>query len=532
MNVSESYYQGKVREYIENDLGLSQWIQVCGHCNLFGADAGFWCGFIAEDRIQKSLSDFSWDISMQSGAPGFEINNEGTIYKSSLVDTDEEALLFYRDFYGVASDYVEISQEFILLNNLRYDRKRKTYYAMYESGEQEEAVKYDDDRSVQIKAKFLKKYASAKRLAIVLEFDIRTRYSGQLSDFELSEFNEIIRKEDLCYSINGGEYRIPDTVFSRTLGKKIIPPEPVEQCGFWPYEKEKEYQEFIIGADEHGEPVSYTCNPDLLNNYFGANSSAPMYLTPVFFNREVLQKYYNKPELYKISDGQLSCQSLWGMEIDNHHDDTICAFLGDLGRDLPEAEQRHWKNYNILSDESLSKTTLQRDFFCIATDSDVVEHQFKRDYRRLVKSWEEVYGWPLYKSLSEEDEYIFDQIRRPLTDSQSEFDQLVLLLSKLIIDLLNDKELAKGIDNSEGLRGIGKLEQWIKNTDISGFEEHIAFLRNLWDLRSSGAGHAKGKSYKKAAQKFDIEELPLQDVFDKILQSADSYLNFMIDNFT
>lgn len=532
MSISDNYYQSRVREYIENELGSSQWIQVCGHRDLFGADAGFWCGFIAEKHIKESLSDFSWDLSMQSGTPGFEISGGETIYKPSLVDDGEEALLFYRDFYGVASDYVEISQEFILLNNLRYDKKRKIFYAMYESGEQEEAIKYDDDRSIQIKTKFLKKYASAKRLAIVLEFDIRTRYSGQLSDFGLSEFNEIIRKDNLCYSINGGDYRIPDTVFSRTLGKKIFLPESVEQCGFWPYEKEKDYQEFIIGTDEKGNPISYTCNPDRLNNYFGANSSAPMYLTPVFFKREVLQKYYNKPDLYRISDGQLSCQSLWGMEIDNHHEDIVGAFLGDLGRDLPEAEQKHWKNYNILSDESLSTTTAQRDFFCIAAESDVVEHQFKRDYRRLVKSWENIYGWPLYKPLSEEDEYIFDQIRRPLTDSQAEFDQLVLLLSKLIIDLLNDKELAKGIDDTEGLRGISKLEQWIKNADVSGFEEHITFLRNLWDLRSSGVGHAKGKSYKKASQKFAIEETPLQDVFDKILQSADSYLSYMIDNFT
>ena len=43
------------------------------------------------------------------------------------------------------------------------------------------------------------------------------------------------------------------------------------------------------------------------------------------------------------------------------------------------------------------------------------------------------------------DEYNFDQVRRPISDSQAEFDQLILLLSKLIIDLLNEKELSKGI---------------------------------------------------------------------------------------
>ena len=157
MSVSETYYQKKVQEYLKKEYGTTQWIQVCGHTEIYGADAGFWCGFISKDRIKKALSDFSWDISMQSGGPGFEMTGGETIYKSSLVDDDTEPLLFYRDFYGVASDYVEISQEFILLNNLRYDRKHKCYFAMYESGEQEEAVEYIDDRTIKIKTKFLKK---------------------------------------------------------------------------------------------------------------------------------------------------------------------------------------------------------------------------------------------------------------------------------------------------------------------------------------------------------------------------------------
>ena len=252
----------------------------------------------------------------------------------------------------------------------------------------EKAVEYVDDRTIKIKAKFLKKYASAKQLAIVLLYDIRTRCSGRLSDYGLSDFGEVVKEGNLCYTINGGEYHIPDTVFSRILGKKLILPEPVEECGFWPYEKEAEYEDFIIGADDQGNPISYTSNPDLLNNYFGANPSAPMYLTPVLFSREVLQKYYAKPELYTITDGHLSCQSLWGIEIDNHHKDVVAVYLGDLGRDLPEAEQKHWKQYNVLTDESLSLTSMARDFFCVTADSNIVEHQFKRDYKQLVKQWE------------------------------------------------------------------------------------------------------------------------------------------------
>ena len=530
MSVSETYYQKRVQEYLKKEYGTTQWIQVCGHANIYGADAGFWCGFIFKDRIKQSLSNSSWDLDMQSGGPGFEMIGGETIYKSSLVDDDIEPLLFYRDFYGVASDYVEISQEFVLLNNLRYDRKRKCYFAMYDSGEQEEAVKYLDARTIKIKIQFLKKYASAKHLGIVLLYDIRTQFVGQLSDYGLFAFDDTVRQDNLCYTINGGSY-VPDTVFSRILGKKIIAPESIESCGFWPYEKNREYEEYIIGADEQGSLISYSSNPDLLGNYFGANPSAPMYLTPVFFSREVLQKYYAKPELYSITDGHLSCQSLWGIEIDNHHKDVIAVYLGDLGRDLPETEQKHWKQYNVLTDESLSLTSMARDFFGVTADSNIVEHQFKRNYKKLVKKWEEGYGWPLYKPLSDEDAYVFDQIRRPLGDSQAEFDQLVLLLCKLLIDSLNEKELARGIDDTSGLRGIEKLAHWIKNQDVESYEEHISFLKDLWELRSTGSSHAKGKAYKKVSMKFETDEMPLPDVYDKILQQADAFLRFMLDSF-
>ena len=87
---------------------------------------------------------------------------------------------------------------------------------------------------------------------------------------------------------------------------------------------------------------SDTSDPAKLSNYFGANPEAPHYLTPVFFKKEVLQRYLSHPDRYSVEDGYLRCQSLWGMAIDNHHKDYVSAYLGDLGRDLPEAEQNHW----------------------------------------------------------------------------------------------------------------------------------------------------------------------------------------------
>jgi hypothetical protein len=54
--------------------------------------------------------------------------------------------------------------------------------------------------------------------------------------------------------------------WSWLAGKKLIPCMEKEKCGIWPYEEEKQYAEFVIGLDENGEPVSYTCNPEVLTS--------------------------------------------------------------------------------------------------------------------------------------------------------------------------------------------------------------------------------------------------------------------------
>lgn len=161
--------QTKNVEYIKRNLGKEQWIQVSGNKEMNGADAGFWCGLVSLKNIEDVYDDVTWDISSDNqGNPGFEGNGGVYQYKSNLLREGFESILYYRDFYGVEEDYIEISQEFILLNNLRYNKISKSYWAMYEDGESEEAVKYIDDKTIQIKMKFLRNYSAAKQMAIIL----------------------------------------------------------------------------------------------------------------------------------------------------------------------------------------------------------------------------------------------------------------------------------------------------------------------------------------------------------------------------
>ena len=530
-NTQDIILQSKNLEYIRNSFGKEPWVQVSGKKDLNGASAGFWCGLVAVKQIDEVFHDIGWDISSSiQGGPGFEGGSDGFHYQSNLMKTGYESVVIYRDFYGVKPDYIELSQEFILLNNLRYDSISKSYWAMYDSGESEEAVKYIDNATVSIKMKFLWKYAAAKQMAILLFFDIRTSFDGSLSDYGLAAFNHEYKDETLYYGFWGDNMYYPEKAYSVLMGKKIIMPAPVEECGFWPFDKTEKYEEFIIGVDEFGNEKTYTCNPDKLANYYGANPDAPMYLTPVFFKKEVLQKYVNNPELYEVRDGYLSCKSLWGMEIDNHHKNCISAYLGDLGRDLPECERLYWKSFNIVGEEPLSEISVKRDFLNLPAQSNMADHRFHVLYEDVSKQWEKRFGWRLFLPLSTEDQYNLSSLHIPFTNSQSEFDQLVLALVKTLIDSLNEKELIQN-NTEDNLKGISKLERWLIANGAIDYEEHIQFLRDLQELRSSGTGHRKGKSYDKISKKFGMEEKQKMDVFEDILERSISFLSFLKESF-
>ena len=74
---------------------------------------------------------------------------------------------------------------------------------------------------------------------------------------------------------------------------------------------------------------------------------------------------------------------------------------------------------------------------------------------------------------------------------------------------------------------ISKLEAWFQEKHLSDYQEHIKFLRNLQELRSSGTGHRKGKSYQKISKVFDIQKGNYAETFSGILENVSSFLNYI-----
>ena len=496
-----------------------------------------YCALIPSKQVEKVLDTLNWDLMGGGGLPGsveYWENGDKKVDYLRYGDTNEiEPLVIDRVFHGIREDYQEISEEFRLFHRLYHDKKLDQYVKIDEGGD-EQVVAVVKPNQVKIRLKEIRQFLAIKEMHLSIQFDCREHSEYTLEALGLVKDGDEQREELCHWSLYYGEQERPSSrrAFSRLFGKRLIAPLPKSKSGFWGFaDEQKEYEEFIIGVDENGDEIKYTCDPDTLANYFGANPDAPNYLTSVSFQKQVLDKYYRQPGKYEVSDSTLWCGTLWMIQIDNHHDDKVCAWLGDLGRDLPYKEQLHWKVYNVVSGVGVSETYFRRQLLNQGTKSERVEHVFQKRYSELEKACREQLGWSLLLPLKPDDTYHLQNIRIPANDEQPDFDELVLGLTKILVDSLNEKQLNTLIPHEQRRsvkRGISRLEAALAACGVGDADEHISFLRKLQNLRSTGSAHRKGGSYDKIAQEFGVDSQDLRTVFAGILQKAIVCLDYLI----
>ncbi|MDL1978585.1 MAG: hypothetical protein LWX52_10915 [Deltaproteobacteria bacterium] len=499
---------------------------------------GIYCALNPSDRIAETLAEPAWDLNHGGGLPGtiVYLDDDGNEQVEYLRygDWHVEPLVIDREFHGIREDYKEISEEFRLFHRLYHDRKLDHYIKIDDDGN-EQLVAIVEPKRVRIRLKEIRQFLAIKEMYLSIQFDCREHSEHTLEDLGLTEGGGDHREEVSCWGLHYGDLGGIGShqAFSRLLGVRLIEPLPKSKSGFWGFAEEpaKKYMDFITGVDKNGDNVEHTSNPDALANYFGANPGAPHNLTAVSFRKQVLDKYYQQPGKYNISDDILCCGHLWSMYLDNHHNDKVCAWLGDLGRDLPYEDQLHWRAYNIASQTGVSETYHRRQILAQFIDSDRPEHVFQQRYHELVEACCERLGWRLLLPLDAGDEHHFQCIRIPATDEQRDFDELVLGLTKILIDSLNEKQLNSLIppDRCDGIKGsISRLETALAAHGVMDAGDHIAFLRKLQNLRSASSAHRKGRNYRKIATEFGVDKQNLRTVFTGILRQALVLLDYLV----
>lgn len=530
--LDKSYiYQVSIREWIENDWDKGIFVPVYGGRKDDKWDIFFQSYLVPADRTEEQLKTDTYD-AYGLLRPGVTVygawdSGEAAYYKWGN-NTSIEPLVIKRDYNDLARDNIEIVEEFRFLFNLYYNSQSKEYVDLENDTS---VVKISDDNLVSIHKRYLKSYLAIKNMALIIHID--SRCTDIVEDiFPTDSFDYRNDDNTVFYTVNigRGHNGIQEENFSILFGKKVLFGCKLKDCNIWPYNEKKQYIEFIVGVDDNGRELHYTCDPSKLSNYFGANPDAPHYLTPIFFDSAVLSKYYSNPEKYKVDDGIIRCGTLWLLYIDNQNTGYVSAYLGDLGRNLPsEQEQHYWRGFNKALDAKLSATKFKRDFMALPASSQSQDFVFKNTYVKTNRQFAEKAGWPLFLELDEQDRYNFEGLRIPINNSIVEMDMLVLSLVKVLLDSLNEKEIVSHLTGTyEKLVGsIAKLEVWFQEKQLTGYQDHIKFLRNLQELRSSGTGHRKGKSYQKISKVFDIQKENYTETFSNILESATLFLNYI-----
>jgi len=119
-------------------------------------------------------------------------------------------------------------------------------------------------------------------------------------------------------------------------------------------------------------------------------------------------------------------------------------------------------------------------------------------YRRFVDDWQKQEGWALFRQPTGPDTNLLQQLRVPLTESQTEFEGSLDILAKLLSDGLNDREIQRRMQpRVKDEKSITKFERWLRQEGYEHVERDIKLLHDIQALRSKAAAHRKGSDYEK-----------------------------------
>ena len=151
---------------------------------------------------------------------------------------------------------------------------------------------------------------------------------------------------------------------------------------------------------------------------------------------------------------------------------------------------------------------------------DALDQYFRMKYEEVNQAWMTKLGWKLFQDFEEVNKELLLSLHTLNSDNPKVFKEQVLILTKLLIDGLNEKELAKHILTEKDDKGIRKFEKYLASKEIV-IEEMFVFLRKIQSIRSTSSAHLVSSSKSISALKyFNYSEGNFKSTFMEILERA------------
>lgn len=525
----------------------SGWITVSENC--------IHSALVSNEKLHSALEHYDWDL--RRGDNGVYEIWENCNWKFVHEGVGElEPFVLYRSANYDIPNYVELSQEFRVLLNMHEKCTSPTskYYVIDDENGGWEKVAEINGLTIRIKLNVLRHYLALRKMHLLLFFD-EMRYS-QKTFMELGIVpvnNQIEKADDFIYNYTS----LVDVHFDGNqsggwiMGKCVLRYREKDYKDKFFDNSAKQYVEFVYGYNDDGDFLAHSCDKNSLSNYFVKNGDNPMEMTPVFFKKEVLDKYYSNPNKYTISDGSLGCEGAWSMYLDNDHRNYVVVPLVYLGY-LDYTEQLYWKGYNIAPEHEmgLSRTAYTRWIEGNICEASYPDLNFKHTFNRFNKKWKEHFGWNLFLPLIAQDEHCYKSLHcLTVENNSSDFDEQILSLTKLIVDSLNQKCLVANTDDSvdevksylqkkkitslsELKVGIDKLEAFLFSEGLD-CPDMIEFLRKVQSLRSNSVAHRKSDTRKELRKLYEYfcldsktEQEALEGIFINMIRTLNTLTTY------
>jgi hypothetical protein len=252
------------------------------------------------------------------------------------------------------------------------------------------------------------------------------------------------------------------------------------------------------------------------------------FLTPVFFNKEVLIKYDIHPS-YRVNFasrtyGQIQQEDDFSISFGINKYGRLVMWLGDIAQ-LPENEQYYLRSENVPSDHSIGSEFYDGQIECQFTDPTPEDHLFEQRSRFLEACFHR-FG----QKIAHLEKEVLERaiaVHRPVVDTLAERRNIADSLNKIYIESIDNNTLetlltARGQD----AKNIGSLKRLQKLLETVPSKAEIAVIMKplyvMNDLRvaCSHLGSDKGQQekLKSVCQRLDlISNADIFTIYDKLI---------------
>lgn len=287
--------------------------------------------------------------------------------------------------------------------------------------------------------------------------------------------------------------------------------------------------------DELDEPLRYPVGYDEAGNVAYGSHPPDEFLTPVFFSRNVLDRYYADQRVFSVDASQVS-GGRWSLPIAETEAGTIQAWLGDVS-DLPPSVQRHWHTHAIAPEGAIPGWRIRSDL--LGGFADIPElgpvGAVKRAIAAANDAAEARYGEPLYRrEIDAVHAQTIEALRVPANGSMDAFAEEVRALALLVVEHLNSGFLAAAqVPAGDGtLNRLARLVADLRGIDEEQAREAIGGLYAVQALRSTIVAHRTGERADSALQRAEIDRNNLIAGFMRLAERAAASITALAETLT